>query len=393
MTVHAGNRGAQRSWLLPLLGSLFVAAPLPAQWPVASPESVGLDSAMLAALDADMKAGTFGLVDGFAIVRNGKLVWNAQWRRNYDSVYQAVNPADTVNHAFNYDHPDWHPWYRRGQAHTLQSVTKSVTSALVGIAIARGEIPSLDTPILTWFDTTTIANLDDRKRRITLRDVLTMSPGIAWNESLPYTDSANSAIQMEASDDWVSYVINRPMAYEPGTHWAYSSGASVLMGAILTRATGQPVADYARTVLFEPLGIEDWYWKVTPTGLYDTEGGLYLRTLDLAKIAWLYLDGGEWRGTQVVPRDWVTLSLSPVAPVAPDARFRYGLQWWLYADPVETGRWLPSGSGYGGQFPMLFPGDSMVVVVNQWNIHGPPTLSPRELARRVEAARLVPTSP
>ena len=393
MTVLESPERRRHTWLLPLLGSLLAAAPLPAQWPAASPESVGLDSAALGTFAAEMEAGTFGLVDGFAIVRNGKLVWNAQWRRNYDSVYQAVSPADTVNHAFNYDHPDWHPWYRRGQAHTLQSVTKSVTSALVGIAIARGEIPSLDTPILTWFDTTTIANLDDRKRRITLRDVLTMSPGIAWNESLPYTDSANSAIQMEASHDWVSYVINRPMAYEPGTHWAYSSGASVLMGAILTRATGRPVADYARTVFFEPLGIEDWYWKTTPTGLYDTEGGLYLRTIDLAKIAWLYLEGGEWKGKQVVPRDWVTLSLSPVAPVAPEARFRYGLQWWLYADPVESGRWLPSGSGYGGQFPMLFPGDSMVVVVNQWNIHGPPTLSPRELARRVEAARLVPTSP
>jgi CubicO group peptidase (beta-lactamase class C family) len=247
--------------------------------------------------------------------------------------------------------------------------------------------------MITWFDTTRIANLDARKRRITLRDILTMSPGLEWNESLPYTDSANSAIQMEASSDWVAFVINRPMAYEPGTHWAYSSGASVLMGAILEKATGQSVPDYARAHLFEPLGITDWYWKGTPAGPTDTEGGLYLRTTDLAKLAWLYLEGGDWQGKQLVPREWVTLSLSPVAPVATDARFRYGFQWWLYADPVDTGRWLPSGSGYGGQFPMLFPGDSMVVVINQWNIHGPPSMSPRELARRVEAARLAPTAP
>ncbi len=359
---------------------------LRAQWPTASPAAVGLDSTVLAALAADMGSGKYGLVDGFAVVLRGKLAWSSQWRRNYDSVYTAVNPADTVNHAFNYDHPDWHPWYRRGQAHTLQSVTKSVTSALVGVAIARGEIASLETPIITWFDTTRIANLDDRKRRITLRDLLTMSPGFDWDENLPYTDSANSATQMEASADWVAYVINRPMAHDPGTFWSYSSGASVLMGAILEKATGRPVPDYAREHLFSPLGITDFYWKTTPAGLHDTEGGLYLRTEDLAKVAWLYLQGGQWNDRQVVPREWVALSLSPIAPVATDARFRYGLQWWLFPDPGVDGRWLPSGSGYGGQFPMLFPGDSMVVVINQWNIHGPPSMNPIELAQRVEAA-------
>ncbi|MEO8480323.1 MAG: serine hydrolase [Gemmatimonadota bacterium] len=372
--------------ILPCLAILSAAAPLAAQWPTASPASVGLDSTKLAALSADMANGRFGLVDGFAVVRNGKLVWSQQWRRDYDSVYRAVNPPDTLDHQFNYDHPEWHPWFHRGDLHTLQSVTKSVTSILVGIAIARGEIASVDTPIITWFDTTRIANLDVRKRRITLRHILTMTPGIAWNESVPYTDSTNSAIQLEASREWGRYVLDLPMAAEPGTVWGYNSGASVLMGAILRQSTGKPVAEYAREHLFGPLGITDFHWKETPSGEQDTEGGLYLRTEDLAKIAWLYQNGGEWQGRQVVPREWVTQSLTRYEP-GPNPRVGYGFQWWLYPDPIEQGRMLPSGSGYGGQFPMLFPGDSMVVVINQWNIHGAPTMGPVELARRVLEAR------
>jgi CubicO group peptidase (beta-lactamase class C family) len=360
---------------------------LPAQWPTASPASVGLDSTILAALEADLTSGRHGLVDGFAVVRNGRLAWSSQWRRNYDSVYTALAPTDRRDHQFNYDHPDWHPWYQRSDLHTLQSVTKSVTSILVGIAIDRGEIGSIDLPITTWFDTTTMANLDERKRRITLRHVLTMTPGIAWNENVPYTDSTNSAIQLEASREWVRYVIDLPMAAEPGTAWGYNSGASVLMGAIIAKATGMSVADYAKEHLFGPLGITAFHWKQSPVGEQDTEGGLYLRTEDLAKIGWLYLNGGSWNDRHVVSRSWVEQSLAanPVGPANP--RVGYGFQWWLYPDPVEQGRQLPSGSGYGGQFPMLFPGDSMVVVINQWNIHGPPSMSPIELARRVLAAR------
>lgn len=368
--------------------AILLPGTLRAQWPTASPASVGLDSARLAALEADLAGGRYGLVDGFAVVRNGRLVWSRQWHRNYDSVYRAVAPTDTVSHLFNYDHPDWHPWFHRTDLHTLQSVTKSVTSILVGIAIARGEIASVDTPILAWFDTTRIGNLDDRKRRITLRHLLTMTPGIAWNEAVPYADTTNSAIRLEASRAWGRYVLDLPMAADPGTVWGYNSGASVLIGAIVAKATGRSVADYAREHLFAPLGITRFEWKQSPTGEQDTEGGLYLRTEDLARIAWLYLNGGEWEGRQVVPRAWVEQSLTAFTPgPRPDGRIGYGFQWWLYPDPSGPGRMLPAGNGYGGQFPILFPGDSMVAVVNQWNIHGPPSMGPVELARRVLEAR------
>src|SRR5712692_11792613 len=187
----------------------------------------------------------------------------------------------------------------------MQSVSKTVTSITIGIAMSRREFPAdLDAPILKYFDEYKIANLDERKRCITLRDLLTMTAGLEWNEDLPYNDTKNSADVMEATHDWAQYVINQPMAAEPGKVFVYSSGVTQLLSHIFKKATGKNVDAYAAQYLFQPLGIR-YHWKHSPTGLADTEGGLFISTASLAKIGFLFLKNGKWEGKQIVPADWV----------------------------------------------------------------------------------------
>jgi hypothetical protein len=158
----------------------------------------------------------------------------------------------------NYFDPAWHPYYNGTDEHTMQSVTKTVTSATIGVAMARGAFKTpLSTPVMHYFDETKVKNLDARKRRMSLRDLLTMTSGLDWNEDLPYDDPANPSDLMEASDDWVQFVIDRPMKEEPGTVFAYSSGATELLAYIFKRETGstsklraQPLAGPLASQLF-----------------------------------------------------------------------------------------------------------------------------------------------
>jgi CubicO group peptidase (beta-lactamase class C family) len=174
---------------------------------------------------------------------------------------------------------------------------------------------------------------------------------------------------MEASYDWVDYTINRPMAVEPGSRWRYSSGETQLLSHIFRVATGTDIEEYAAKHFFRPLGIERWFWKRTPAGLVDTEGGLYLEAKDLARIWYLWLRNGNWNGTALVSPDWVRESVEPAKRVAPAAGApSYGFKWWLYQNPVDTTRFVWGGSGFGGQLPMAVPELDLVIVFNGWNI-------------------------
>ena len=127
-----------------------------------------------------------------------------------------------------------------------------ITSVVIGVAVTRGDFPSIDTPVLAFFDTTRVANLDARKRRMTVRHLLTMTGGIDWNENLPYIDPRNNAVVMEASRDWVGYTINLPMGREPGASFNYSSGETQLLAHVFRRATGRDIEEYAARTPSEP---------------------------------------------------------------------------------------------------------------------------------------------
>ena len=365
-----------------------------AKWPVASAASLGLNPAVLDSIDAEIASGRYGYVDRMLVIRHGKVAFDKSYTNDYVKAYgdsakvpNALNAHD-VTGPFNYFNTWWHPYYRRGDLHTLQSVTKTVASVIIGTAVTRGDFPSLDTPILRFFDTTKVANIDDRKRRITIRHLLTMTGGFDWNENLPYIDPNNTASGLEESADWIKYTIDRPMMREPGAQFNYSSGESALLAHIFRQATGRDIEEYGAEHLFAPLGITQWFWKRTPSGTADTEGGLYLEAGDLARIWYLFTQHGLWNGRRVVSEAWVRESTTPAISVgsAPNAS-KYGLKWWLYPDPLDATKFVWSGSGFGGQFPTAFPELDMVVVFNGWNIlPGRPGLPLRQVQERLARA-------
>ena len=229
----------------------------------------------------------------------------------------------------------------------------------------RGDFRApLDAPVLRWFERARVAHLDARKERMTLEHVLTMTTGLDWNEDVAYDDPRNGASRMEATRDWVRFVIDQPMVHEPGTAFAYSSGATELLAHVFERETGRDVEQYAREHLFAPLGIGRHYWKRTPLGVVDTQGGLYLAATDLAKIGLLYLRRGVWDGVRILAADWVGESLAP--RVAARDGWRYGYQWWLVPDGRGGCAWL--ALGIGGQYLFVLPDDDLVVVLTGWRI-------------------------
>jgi len=337
----------------------------------AAPASVGIDAEPLAALDADIASSKFPLVDSLLVMRCGEVVFDRRYPHDYAATYgkeaHTKGPLNArLTGRYNYFDPAWHPYYHGTDEHTMQSVSKTVTSATIGVAMARGDFKApLSTPVLHYFDESKVKNVDARKRRMTLRDLLTMTSGLDWNEDVPYADTNNPSDLMEATDDWVQFVIDRPMKDEPGKVFAYSSGATELLAYIFQRETGADIERYAHSHLFEPLGIRNYHWKRTPLGVVDTEGGLYLRAPDLAKIGLLYMHGGLWNGQQLMTSDWVKESLTP--RIDAGEGFQYGYQWWLlpHGTPPRLA-WL--ARGMGGQRLMVFPEDQLIVVSTAWHI-------------------------
>ena len=368
------------------VGSTAVAWPTHG-WSKDTPVNAGLDEKVLAAFDADLASGKYSLVDSFNVFRCGKMVYERKYSHDYGQIYgkeaKTRGPLNAhLTGPYNYFDPAWHPYYHGTDLHSMQSVSKTVSSVILGIAITRGDFKAgLDTPLLHYFDVTKVKNVDDRKRRITLRHVLTMTTGLDWNEEVAYDGPRNDSSLMEAVDDWVQYVIDKPMAQEPGKVFNYSSGVSEFLAYVFQKETGQDIEKYGEKYLFSPLGIEH-YWKRTPLGLVDTEGGLYLCGSDLAKIGYLYLHDGLWDGQQIVSKDWVKQSLAPF--IDAEDGYKYGFKWWLLprANPKQY-VWM--GIGFGGQRLMVFPEEDLIVVFTGWEILKDPASGQQFVSRILPA--------
>lgn len=333
-------------------------------WEVSNPVTEGIDPLVLDSIHQDIENGKYGLIDHFLVIRNDKILYNKEYNQDYKTISQNY---DTLKHQYNYDHPHWHPFYNSTALHSLQSVSKSITSLLLGIAVDQGLMIPLDSLIYPFFTDYQIDLTDQRKKSITLRNLLTMQSGIQWDESSSYADNQeNNCTVMELSDDWIQYVLDRPMDTIPGTKFVYNSGVTVLLGKIVRNATGKRIDKWAEEKLFNPLGITEYYWKETPRGEIDTEGGLYLSAYDLAKIGYLMLNKGVWEGQQIISKKWVEESIRPSVDF--NKRSGYGFQWWVPRH-IDGQTEVFAGRGYGGQFVIVEPEKNLLVVFTGWNIH------------------------
>lgn len=309
--------------------------------------AMAADQAALDALKAKITSGEVPGVHGVLIVQHGKPVAEWYFEGVDQSIFRAPAPVKTTPETL----------------HDVRSVTKSVTGLMIGIALAEGRIQSLDTPVLDYFPEYADLQTPER-RKITLRHMLSMTSGFAWDESLPYTDPRNSEIAMGMSADSYRYVLSQTIEAEPGTRFKYSGGDVEVMAQVLVRGTKTPIKDYAREKLFGPLGIAQFEWAEI-RGNPMAASGLRLTPRDMVKIGALVLNGGRHEGKQVVPESWIKLSTTPHAVVdpTPECGTKYGYFWWLGAGCAVTPRtpWI-AAIGNGGQRIWIVPSRDLVVV-------------------------------
>ena len=291
-------------------------------WQTSTPESQGMDSSVLKTMLETVQTQNYN-IDSITVIRNGYLVLDA-----------SLFP------------------YRQDSKHIIHSCTKSIVSILIGIAIDQDFIEGIQTPVLEFFPDRTASNLDPDKKSLTLENLLTMTSGLECRDSYLYRWSGLN--EMRGSDDWVQFMLDLPMEAAPGTKFEYCNGASFLLSAIITETTGMSSNEFAEINLFTPLGISDLSWPINPQGINIGWGELRMLPQDMAKIGYLYLNGGEWDGEQIVPTTWVEDStLKHISATLEDG---YGYQWWV----DNSGMYL--ALGYAGQFIFVVPEKELVVV-------------------------------
>jgi len=252
----------------------------------------------------------------------------------------------------------------------MYSVTKSIASAVIGIAIDKGYIAGPDATSSNLLAHFTQLNWTTDTEQITLENFLTMSSGYQWNEtSTPYDDPANSHYQMMASNDWIKYIIELPLVRTPGTTFHYNTGTSTLFSVFISESTGINFDDFARTNLLLKLGIDQYSWYYMP-GDYPATGGsyggIYLRSRDMAKFGLLYLNQGIWQNERIISRQWVDQSLAPHINVTVDGSYTYGYQWWRNEQVKGKGGQIiavPYAVGHGGQYIFLINAYDILVII------------------------------
>lgn len=325
---------------------------VPGAWSTSSTAEAGLSDGRLRALDAAIRSAEFKKIGSVVIARHGKLAYEAYFEGD------AAMLRDT------------------------RSATKSITDALIGIAIDEHKLSGVDAKILALLPERArrIQNPDPRKAAITVEDFLTMSSPLEcddWNEA-----SRGNEERMYVVEDWAQFILDLPIrgrmhvgeheeAPPYGRYFSYCTGGVFTLSEVLEKTTGERADRYASEKLFQPLGITNAEWVYSPMNVPQTGGGLRLTSRDLLKIAQLYLDGGQWQGKRIVSESWVQNSTHPHARI--DEATEYGYLWWLKS--FKSGeRSYPAllMNGNGGNKVVAIPALDMTVVITStnYNTHG-----------------------
>ncbi|MGW0806099.1 serine hydrolase domain-containing protein [Nonomuraea sp. NPDC002799] len=292
---------------------------------------------MAARVDEVLREGKAPGFHGLVVLRGGEVVLE---RYGAGADHRVGEPLGHVD-------------FGRDTLHDVRSVSKGVVGLLYGIALGEGLVPEPDAGLYAQFPEHPDLMGDPARARITIEHVLTMTLGLDWNEDAPYTSPVNSEIAMELAPDRYRYVLERPVVEEPGLRRVYCGGATALLGGVIARGTGRPLAEYAASALFGPLGIERFEWRQGADGLAMAAAGLRLRPVDLAAIGQLVLDGG--RG--IVPGDWIRDMARP--RVAIDGDLGYGYHWYMDSGEPRSVQLI----GNGGQRLVVLPDAGLVVAV------------------------------
>ena len=344
-------------------------------WKTAALTEVGMEIEPLVDLMNDLLNRDDHFTHSILIIKDGKLVFEEYFKGsdldvNEETLTKLVSPEGKyATQEVEFD---------RDTLHFQASVTKSITSLLLGIAIDKKLIRGIEEKMFSFFPEYAGLNSGE-KSDISIQHMLTMSSGIPWSEAYPYNDSRNYIYQLLAADDPLAYILSLNLTASPGKTFTYNSGTTVLLSDIIRRASGMSLENFAKNHLFAPLGITKFKMINLPnaTEVFFGSSGLYLCPRDMAKIGQLYLQEGLWKNQRIVSEKWIkdSVAKSMRLPAAHALRYfaeNYGYQWWLGTFYTKNTK-AYMAAGFGGQFIAVFPELRMVVVLTggNWGYQSP----------------------
>lgn len=326
-------------------------------WETASLPSVDLRESRLIDILEYLDAYPDHNIHSIVIVRNNKLVFEEYYSGDKFNLGQYTGETG----------------FDRNDTHNLCSATKSFVSALIGIAVDKGFIQSVDQKVADFFpEYSDIFTNDPVKQTITLKHLLTMSSGIQWDdETYPYYDPRNDMYRLFNSSDPIRYILSKSIIETPGTVFAYRNCNTNVLGEIIRKATGERLDNFALNNLFNGLGITELEWQMLPNNVVFCSGDLRLRPRDMAKFGQLFLNEGTWKQQQLISEGWV-LESTQVRFYTPinwweDA---YGYQWWIKTFHIGLSSYSSFfAQGWGGQCIFVFPDIDMIVVFTGGNYY------------------------
>jgi CubicO group peptidase (beta-lactamase class C family) len=339
-------------------------------WKVGSSDEAGISSVTLSKMMDLINATSGHNIHNILIFKDGELVLEEY----FEGYLYSGNPPGSNGDFIQYD---------RETDHFLASVSKTITSVLFGVAVKEGFIDNVNGKVIDIFPEYKDI-LTDAKAEITLKQLLTMSSGLAWDESsASYGDPANDVTALFDSDDPLAYVLSRPLLYSPGTQFLYNSGGTNVLGAVIQKYSGKSLLDFGNEYLFNPLNIKGGVWQRLSPDYYFASGGIFLRPRELAKIGYLFLNKGYWGENQIITSDWISESVQKhiitqgrTLPLS----HGYGYQWWL-VDFQAKGHTYNSfmAAGWGDQYLFIFPEEELMIVFNGGNYLSGGSISPFSL--------------
>lgn len=328
-------------------------------------KETGFNEELIFSMTDSIRAGVYTNVHSVLLLRNNKLVYEHYFEG--DDEIRGIGSVKAAKHHHN-------------SLHDVRSVSKSIVSAAVMVAIDNGFIDNLDQNVFDFFPE--YKNYKSGlKSTMTIRHLLTMSSGLEWDESMGYGDPNNSELRLNNSSDPMDFFFSREIIHEPGTVFNYNGGCTQALAEIVSKSSGLSIIEFTNQYIFKPLGIKEFVWFQREDGIPLAASGVRLRSRDMAKFGLLYLNSGLWNGQQIISSRLIakTMQTQIATPIKAEPllqRMDYSYQFWIPTSAVGSGQHaVVMATGNGGQHIIINTELNLVVVItagnyNQWNLPG-----------------------